>query len=171
MSEIVIAGAGSVGVTNCIHAAAFWRCQRLVYDTMWDSTRRMAEAIEQGITEADKAVAVKLYNISRSDKNDVIAKIFKSKAILAGSPTMNRGILYAVGGLLEMIKGLAFENKKAAAFGSYRWSGEAVKILSAKLKESGFEMLDEGIRETWNPNTNSMENCISFGRTIAPKMM
>jgi len=139
----------------------------LVYDTMWDSTRRMAEAIAQGITEADKEVAVKLYNIARSDKNDVITEIFKSKAILVGSPTMNRGILYAVGGLLEMIKGLAFKNKKAAAFGSYGWSGESVKIISEKLKESGFEMLNEGIRETWNPNINSLGNCIQFGGKIA----
>ena len=64
---------------------------------MWDSTRRMAEAIARGITEADPAVAVKLYNIARSDKNDVITEIFKSKAILVGSSTINRGILYDSG--------------------------------------------------------------------------
>jgi flavorubredoxin len=73
----------------------------IVYDTMWDSTRRMAEAIARGITEVDKSVAVKLYNIARSDKNDVITEIFKSKAILVGSPTMNRGYSMQLAGCLK----------------------------------------------------------------------
>jgi len=138
----------------------------LVYDTMWDSTRRMAEAIAHGITEADRAVAVKLYNIARSDKNDIVTEIFRSKAILVGSPTINRGFLYDVAGLLEMLKGLAFKNKKAAAFGSYGWSGESVKIISDKLRECGFELVNDGMRATWNPEAQRIEDCRAFGRNI-----
>jgi len=139
----------------------------VAYDTMWDGTRQMAEAIAKGITEADQAVAVKLFNVARSDKNDVITEIFKSKAILVGSPTINRGVLSAVAGILEEIKGLRFRNKKAAAFGTYGWSGESVKIISERLKEAGFQLLNDGIRSTWNPDTESVNNCIRFGREIA----
>jgi anaerobic nitric oxide reductase flavorubredoxin len=139
----------------------------IAYDTMWDGTRRMAEAIAEGITEGDQAVAVKLYNVARSDKNDVITEIFKSKAILVGSSTINKGVLSAVAGILEEIKGLRFRNKKAAAFGTYGWSGEAVKIISERLKEAGFQLLNDGIRATWNPDTESANNCIRFGREIA----
>ncbi len=142
----------------------------IVYDTMWDGTRRMAEAISRGITEVDKAVAVKLFNVSRSDKNDVITEIFKSKVILVGSPTINQGVLSALAAILEEIKGLKFKNKKAAAFGCYGWSGEAVKIISDKLKEGGFQLLNDGIREKWNPNTESVDNCISFGKDLALNM-
>jgi flavorubredoxin len=139
----------------------------IVYDSMWDGTRQMAEAIAKGITESDQTVAVKLFNVARSDKNDVITEIFKSKAILIGSPTVNRGVLSAVAAILEEIKGLRFQNKKAAAFGCYGWSGEAVKIISDKLKEGGFQLLNEGIREKWNPNIESVENCIRFGKDVA----
>jgi anaerobic nitric oxide reductase flavorubredoxin len=139
----------------------------IVYDTMWDGTRRMAEAIAKGITEADQNVAVKLFNVARADKNDVITEIFKSKAILIGSPTVNKGVLSAVAALLEEIKGLRFKNKKAAAFGCYGWSGEAVKIISDRLKEGGFQLLNDGIREMWNPDTKSVDNCIRFGRDVA----
>jgi flavorubredoxin len=142
----------------------------IIYDTMWDGTRRMAEAISRGITEVDKAVAVKLFNVARSDKNDVITEIFKSKAIMVGSPTINQGILSASAAILEEIKGLKFKNKKAAAFGCYGWSGEAVKIISDKLKEGGFQLLNDGIREKWNPNTESVDNCISFGKDLALNM-
>ncbi|MBA4417275.1 MAG: MBL fold hydrolase [Syntrophus sp. (in: bacteria)] len=139
----------------------------IIYDTMWDGTRRMAEAIAKGATEADPTVTVKLFNIARSDKNDVITEVFKSKAILVGSPTINQGILSASAAILEEIKGLKFKNKKAAAFGSYGWSGESVKVISNRLTESGFQLLNDGIREKWNPSAESVENCIRFGKEVA----
>ncbi len=88
----------------------------IIYDTMWNGTRLMAQQIAAGIKDADKEVNVKLFNLAKSDKNDVITEVFKSKAILVGSPTINRGVLVAVAGILEEIKGLKFKNKKAAAF-------------------------------------------------------
>ncbi|MDD5344274.1 MAG: anaerobic nitric oxide reductase flavorubredoxin [Smithella sp.] len=139
----------------------------IAYDSMWDGTRRMAEAIAQGITQEDQAVNVKLFNIARSDKNDLITEIFKSKAVLIGSPTINKGILSAVAAILEEMKGLKFMNKKAAAFGCYGWSGESIKIISDKLEESGFRLLNDGIREKWNPDNQAMDNCIFFGKEIA----
>ncbi len=139
----------------------------IVYDSMWDGTRQMAEVIAKGIMEADQTIAVKLFNIARSDKNDVITEIFKSRAILVGSPTINKGVLSAVAAILKEIKGLRFQNKKAAAFGCYGWSGEAVKIISDKLEEGGFQLLNDGIREKWNPNTQAVGNCVRFGRDVA----
>lgn len=142
----------------------------IIYDTMWDGTRKMAEAVAKGITEADQTVAVKLFNVSRSDKNDVITEVFRSKAVLVGSPTVNKGILSSLAGIMEEIVGLRFKNKKAAAFGSYGWSGEAIKVISERLKSGGFELLNDGLREKWNPNAESIENCINFGREIGLKL-
>ena len=134
---------------------------------MWNGTRKMAEAIAKGITEEDPDVRVALFNIARSDKNDIITEVFKSKAVLAGSSTINRGMLSAVAGFLEEMRGLGFKNKKAAAFGCYGWSGESVKMISDQLKEGGFEMINNGLREQWDPDNEAVENCIRFGRDIA----
>lgn len=142
----------------------------LLYDTMWDSTRIMAEQVAAGIREADPAVTVKLYNLAKTDKNDAITEVFKSKAILMGSPTVNNGILVAVAGLIEEIKGLKFSNKKAAAFGSYGWSGEAVKIISERLVDSGFAVVDEGLRLTWSPDEESKNRCRAYGREFVSKL-
>ena len=139
----------------------------IIYDTMWNGTRIMAENIARGIRQSDQKVNVKLYNISRSDKNDVMTEIFKSKAILLGSPTINRGILTAVAGLLEEMKGLRFQNKKAAAFGCYGWSGESVKIISQHLESAGFHVVDEGIRSMWKPDVKSIEACMEYGKKAA----
>jgi anaerobic nitric oxide reductase flavorubredoxin len=142
----------------------------ILYDTMWDGTRKMAEAIARGITETDNTVAVKLFNVARSDKNDIITEVFKSKAILVGSPTINKGILSAVAAILEEMRGLGFKNKKAAAFGCYGWSGEGIQVISSQLKEGGFELFNDGLREKWNPDNDGIRNAVNFGRDIGLKL-
>jgi len=139
----------------------------IIYDTMWNGTRVMAENIANGIKEADSEVNVKLFNLAKTDKNDVITDVFKSKAILVGSPTINRGILVSVAAILEEIKGLKFKNKKAAAFGCYGWSGESNKIISENLKAAGFELVDGGIRTMWNPDKENIIKCIEYGKQLA----
>ncbi|SDP60087.1 anaerobic nitric oxide reductase flavorubredoxin [Desulforhopalus singaporensis] len=139
----------------------------ILYDTMWDSTRLMAEQISAGIRARDDQVRVKLFNLAKSDKNDVITEIFRSKAILVGSSTINNTILVSVAALLEEIRGLKFKNKKAGAFGSYGWSGEAVKIITARLGESGFDVVNEGLRITWAPDDNSRQLCHQYGENFA----
>ena len=139
----------------------------ILYDTMWDGTKRMAEAISKGILEIDKKVNLKLFNIAKTDKNDIITEIFKSRIILVGSPTIGGGILSSVAEILEMIKGLRFKNKKAAAFGCYGWSGESIKVINELLEKSGFSVINDGIRALWNPDDESVEKCLEFGREIA----
>lgn len=138
----------------------------ILYDTMWEGTRRMAEAIAEGIKAADPGINIKIYNTARRDKNDIITEVFKSKAILAGSPTVNKGILSSIAGIMEEIKGLAFKNKKAAAFGTFGWSGESVAILTGLLKESGFSVVNDGMKALWNPDADTISNCVKFGENF-----
>ena len=86
---------------------------------------------------------VKVFNIAKADKNEIMTEVFKSKAIAVGSPTVSNSILSSVAGWMEFLKQLKFKNKQAAAFGCYGWSGESVKILQAKLAEAGFKVIEE----------------------------
>jgi anaerobic nitric oxide reductase flavorubredoxin len=139
----------------------------IVYDTMWNSTRLMAEAIADGIRQTDKEVTVIIQNAAKDDKNDILTEIFRSKAILIGSPTINYGYSFAIAGLLEMARGLKFKNKKAAAFGSYGWSGDAPKMITQRLQEAGFEILNEGIKVLWVPDEQAREQCVEYGKEFA----
>ena len=142
----------------------------LVYDSMWEATRKMAEAVMRGIQQVDNVVTLKLFNAAKEDKNDIIAEIFKSKAVMVGSSTINNGMLHSIGGLLEMIRGLKFKNKKAAAFGSYGWSGEAVRQISERLAAAGFVLVDEGIRTLWVPDAAAEEACVRYGEQFAESL-
>ncbi|EKO1911066.1 anaerobic nitric oxide reductase flavorubredoxin [Clostridium botulinum] len=138
----------------------------IIYDTMWNSTRRMAETIAEGIKKINKDVAIKIFNSSKNDKNDIITEVFKSKVTLVGSSTINRGMLSSTASILEMIKGLGFKEKKAAAFGSYGWGGESVKLITEELNKAGFEIINDGIREMWNPDDEALDRCRNFGENI-----
>lgn len=139
----------------------------VVYDTMWQSTRKMADAITEGIREALPDTTVIVKNIAHNDKNDVITEIFRSRAVLVGSPTINNGHTFAIAGLLEMVSGLKFKNKKAAAFGSYGWGGGAVRQIGTKLQEAGFELVNDGIAKLWVPDMPALADCVEFGREFA----
>ncbi len=139
----------------------------MVYDTMWEGTRKSAEAVAEGIREASPTTRIKLMNCGKVDKNDVVTEIFRSKAVLVGSPTINKGILHSVAGLLEQVAGLRFKSKKAAAFGCYGWSGEAPGLIDKHLKEGGFEMLGEQLKVLWNPDDETITAAREFGRKFA----
>lgn len=142
----------------------------ILYDTMWNGTRRMAEYIGEGIREADKDVAIKLFNVAETDKNDVLLEVFKSKAIMVGCPTINKATSYATMGILEMMRGLLFKSKKAAAFGAYGWSGESPNIISEELSKAGFEVVLEPHKETWYPDEEALKRCKEFGRNFVEKI-
>ena len=142
----------------------------IVYDTIWGGTRIMAEEIAKGIRLADKDVIVNVMNLAKSDKNDVATEVFRAKAVLVGSPSHNKCALSSVGGFLEEMRGLAFKGKKAAAFGCYGWSGEAQKHLNDTLGQIGFELVDDGMRNQWEPDGAAMAACVEYGKNFAGKV-
>ncbi len=139
----------------------------IVYDTMWQSTRLMAQAIADGIHAASPDTTVMLMNAAHDDKNDILTQMFRSKAVLVGSPTVNNGFTYAIAGILEMAKGLKFKKKKAAAFGSYGWSGEASKLITEHLQKAGFEIVNDGIRTLWVPDCDALKQARDYGEAFA----
>lgn len=141
----------------------------IVYETMYNGTRSIAESIVKGINSEDQVVDIKLYNIATNDLNDIITEIFKSKAVFIGSPTVNNGIMSHTAGLMEMVKGLKFKGKKGAAFGCFGWSDASTKIIMNLLKESGFEIVGESISCNWGPDEDAMQRAFDFGRSVVSK--
>ena len=137
----------------------------VIYDTMWEGTRRMAEALGEGLAHA--GVENKVFHAVTSDRNDTLMEVFKAKTVLVGSPTLNNGILPSIWPILQDLKGLRFKNKIGAAFGTYGWSGEGVKVMEQHLKDSGFDVPTEGIRFKWHPSAENLVACREFGGRIA----
>ena len=139
----------------------------VIYDTMWNGTKVLAEKIAEGIRLADPDVVVKVFNLAKSDDNDLITEVFKSKTVVMGSPTMSNSILHSVAGFIHLMKEMRFKGKKAAAFGCYGWSGESVKVINQLMADAGFEVINEGYRNQWNPDADSQNAAVNFGKKLA----
>jgi flavorubredoxin len=140
----------------------------IVYETMWGATERMAYAILKGLS--DGGMSAKLFDISQSDRTEVVKELLDAKAFLLGSSTHDNDMLPAMAGFLEFLKGLRPKNRLAAAFGSYGWSGGAVANIEKEIKDTGIEMAAPSVSARFMPDAKDMENCYNLGKEIAAKI-
>ena len=136
----------------------------VIFDTMWEGTRHMAEAIGDGL--ALEGVPYVLCHMGNSDRNDVVTKIFEARAVIVGSPTVNRGVLPTITPIMEELRGLRFKNKIGAAFASVGWSGESLGIIEKRLEESGIPLAAKGVKALWAPTPDDLQKCVSLGREV-----
>ncbi len=137
----------------------------VIYDTMWHSTHTMAEKIVAALgAEGVKAKPMHLRSCHRSE---IITEVLDSGAVLVGSPTLNNGLFPTVSDFLTYMKGLKPKNKVVAAFGSYGWSGEAVKLINREFEAMGLEVVDEGLRVQYVPDEDALEACVALAKRVA----
>ena len=138
----------------------------IAYDSMWDGTTQLAHQIGEEIARISPDTRVKIFNISKTDKNDIMTEVFKSKAIVVGSPTVGQNILSSVGGWIDFLAELKFRGKKAAVFGCYGWSGESTKVLRERLAEAGFTLVEPEIRCNWNPRPDDFAGAAKIAQAL-----
>jgi len=140
----------------------------VVYDTMWESTEKMAKAMLEGIVS--EGVETVLYRLPFSDNGDIIGELLETKGLLVGSATINNGILPTVAPFLREMEGLRPRNKVAAAFGSYGWGGGATATIEKALKSAGMELAVPALTVKWVPDKTELEKCYEYGREFAKKV-
>lgn len=153
-----------------ISAYSDWSLQKteekvlILYDSMWHSTEIMADEIVSGILASGvKAIPMHARKWHRSD---IMTEMLDAKALIVGSPTLNNNIFPSLMDVLTYIKGLKPQNRIAAAFGSYGWSGEAANLLSTELENMKLKIVEPALRVKYIPDTASRDLCFEFGKKI-----
>ncbi|MBC8209361.1 MAG: flavodoxin domain-containing protein [Desulfobulbaceae bacterium] len=136
----------------------------VIYDTMWHSTEKMAKEVAAGLQ--DEGVSVKLLNLRYCHRSDVMSEVLDASAIVLGCSTLNNGLLPRMAGFLMYMRGLRPANKIGAAFGSFGWSGEAVKLLNASMEEMKFDVVDDGLKVKYVPESCDLSDCVALGRKV-----
>lgn len=140
----------------------------LVYDSMWKSTEKMATAIAAGLV--DEGVQVKLMSMKSNHHSRVMTEVFDAAAVLVGSPTHNNGILPQMADMMTYMKGLRPQNKIGAAFGSFGWSGECVKVLTQWLNDMGFDTVIDPVKNKFVPGHDAFAQCYELGKQVAAEV-
>ena len=128
----------------------------------------MARKIVEGISEA--GISVKLFDITQSDRTEIIREMLDAKGYIIGSSTHGNGMLTTLAGFLEFLKGLKPKHRTAAVFGSYGWSGGAVNSIEKILKETGIEIAQPGLSIKYVPDKDDLARCFEFGRDFVKRI-
>ena len=137
----------------------------IAYETMWGATDKMAGKIAEGIKAA--GADVRLYDIAKSDRTEVITEMLSAKSFVFGSSTHDNDMLPNMAAFLEIVKGLKPKGRKIGFFGSYGWAGGAIKEMQERLKDSGAELTEEGVSFKYVPDKAELEDCFNFGKKFA----
>jgi flavorubredoxin len=139
----------------------------VIYDTMWESTAAMAEAILAGA--ARPGVTTKLIHVRRTNLTRIAAEVLDAAAIAFGSATLNRGMMPTAAATLSYLEGLRPVGKAAIAFGSYGWGQGGPQDVDKALRALEWEIVGEPIRSRYRPTPEVLEECRGAGRTLADR--
>lgn len=137
----------------------------IIYDTMWHSTEQMAKEVGAGLQK--EGISFQLLNLRHNHRSDVMREVLNASAIILGCPTLNNGLLPRMAGFLMYMRGLKPAHKIGAAFGSFGWSGESVKLLNEAMTAMKFEVVSEGVRVKYVPERADLNECEALGQTVA----
>ncbi|MFW9908795.1 MAG: FprA family A-type flavoprotein [Candidatus Thorarchaeota archaeon] len=137
----------------------------IAWDTMWQSTTKLARAIAEGIDSEGITPLVML--IPHSDRSDIMAELLEAKGILVGSSTLHNDILPTLAPILSDFEVLKPKGKKAAAFGSYGWGGGAAKRIQESMERGKMEIVMEPFTVKWVPTDEELKGAFEFGRAFA----
>jgi anaerobic nitric oxide reductase flavorubredoxin len=140
----------------------------IAFDSMYGATEKMALAIAEGLKVEN--VEADIYKLPISDKHDVIAEVLEAKGLLVGSSTVNNDFLPDIPAFLVNLRGLKPKNKIGGAFGSFGWSGGAVKNIETMLQEMKIEIFESGISFKFWPDEEELNKCFEFGRRFGMKI-
>jgi flavorubredoxin len=121
--------------------------------------------VRQGIESEDLEVVER--SMVDMDDADLRDELERADALLVGTPTINRDAPPPVWKALSLLSTVTPKGKTGAVFGSYGWSGEAVKMVEERLKGLKYTLAASGLCFRFKPTVADIEACRSFGREVA----
>lgn len=139
----------------------------VIYDSMWQSTAKMAQAILDGASA--EGVDAKLLHIRSTGNTRIATEVLDAAAIAFGSPTLNSTMMPQVAATLTYLKGLRPAGKAGFVFGSYGWAKGAGKDMGEYLAAMKFDILREPLLSHYVPGEDVLDECRAAGKMLAEK--
>jgi len=137
----------------------------IVYASAYGNTAAMAAKVAEGVRSA--GVRATLINSVEVPMNEIIDEFETSAGFLIGTPTLNANVPHPILHLIANLVVLNVKGKPASVFGSYGWSGEAIKTVQDILTSMRLKVAPEPIRFQMTPSDANLEECVEFGRKFA----
>ncbi len=139
----------------------------ILFDSMWESTTRMAEAILKGATEETDAVDVHLMHVRKTTLTRIATEMLDAAAVALGSATLNMMMMPQMSAAVTYIRGLKFTSKSGFAFGSCGWAYAGSEQLAKAFDDLQWTTIHEPIKTKYRPTPDVLDQCRAAGRLLA----
>jgi len=142
----------------------------IAYVSAYENTSVLAHKIAEGMSQACD-FNIDVCDIENISSEKLEEKIAHSMGIIIGSPTINQNIVFQIYNIFAVLNPLRDRGKLTAAFGSYGWSGEGVKIIESNLSNLKLKVFERNLMIKFQPHEAEFEQCREFGKAFAEKMI
>ena len=132
----------------------------IFYASSYGNTLKIAERVAENLNRA--GFLTLMNDVTVVEKAKARELIEESKAVLIGTPTFNGDAVEPVWEFVNLFSTVDTKGKKAAAFGSYGWSGEATKLVSERLAGMKLKVLPEPFRAKLIPSEEELAEVDRF---------
>jgi len=137
----------------------------IVYASAYGNTAAMARKVAEGVASA--GLTPVLMNSVEAPVAEMIDRLEECVGFLVGTPTLNSNVPHPILQLIANLVVLNMKGKTASVFGSYGWSGEAIKTVQDILTSMRIKVSPEPIKVRMTPNEQELRACVDFGRKFA----
>ena len=137
----------------------------IVYASAYGNTAAMAARVAEGLS-AGGAVPVVLNSVE-TPMQAIVDELETAAGFLIGTPTLNSNVPHPILALIANLVVLNMRGKPASVFGSYGWSGEAVKTVQDILTSMRIKVAPEPIKVRMTPSEADLAACHDFGKRFA----
>ncbi|MDO4569536.1 MAG: FprA family A-type flavoprotein [Planctomycetia bacterium] len=140
----------------------------ILYDTMWESTEIMANAIYDGVLSVP-GVSCELHHVRKSSLTQIATAVMDARCCALGSATLNTLPMPTMAAVMNYIQGLRPPVKYTLAFGSHGWGRGAVEEMTSWFEKVQWDAVQEPIRCKWRPDEETLAKCHTAGVLLAEK--
>ena len=141
------------------------------YVSAYGYTEEIAQEIKKGIESSNFDVDILMYNLVTADMNEVLSEINQCSGLLLGSPTLLSDTLPQIWTILTSLNPVIHKGLSASCFGSYGWSGEALKNINERYKQLKLNVVSEPLGIIFKPSENNLKDAYNFGLDFAKKVL
>lgn len=138
----------------------------IAYGSMYGNTANMAEVIARSLAE-EGIKNIKVYDVSKTHASYILSDIWKYQGLILGSCTYNNHTFPVMSQLVSILEMNQIKNHTLGIFGSYSWSGGAVKALKEFGENGHYEMIPTVVETKCSPTEQNFKDLKQMAKEMA----
>lgn len=139
----------------------------VIWGSMYGNTEAMLNSVLKGITSS--GVPVNIHQVPNQDPSYILADAYKSAGLVIGCPTYEYSMFPPMKYLMELLQKKHIWYKKVLYFGSYGWSGGALKDFNKLAENMKWDIL-EPLTFRGHPTVDQLDKGEKLGNELATQV-